>query len=176
MAAPFQGLPLALTATNGLVTGKGERMDNFSGALAGQPPGGRLIDCPRDCGYAAPGGLVGKPHDSPRTGGRCVFLLFIGKTFLPEHVHEGYVNYSSTVEHFVPVGPVHLIDEALTALADHGTTEYSSSEWQRYGWYTDPDRSQLVDDSTGERVETSAHLWGFTEPESLELWERVKQL
>jgi hypothetical protein len=57
-------------------------------------------------------------------------------------------------------------------LRGEGLTEPSSTDWAPHVWYSHPDGS-YVDSTTGFRCQPTAHLDGFTEDESREVFGRI---
>jgi hypothetical protein len=61
------------------------------------------------------------------------------------------------------------VEWATELLRNEGLTEYSAyPDWQRRGWYSNPDGSYHVD-NIGSMCQPSGHLAGFSEAESRQL-------
>ncbi len=77
--------------------------------------------------------------------------------YLPEAIADGDVTYHDTDSETVVCDDV---SDAVDAIIKAGCTEYSSSEFQRHGWWTAEDFT--TDYGTGEMCTVSAHVDGFS--------------
>jgi hypothetical protein len=116
--------------------------------------------------------LYARPHpraDQPDTP--CVYVRVVDRRYLPEDVHEGDITSDDVRQNVIDctaVAGTTAVDEAVRAVRDLGLT------FEGGDWASDPDGSRDVDYATGERSEVSAHLYGFTDDEQLEIIERVQ--
>lgn len=92
--------------------------------------------------------------------------------FLEDDVYDGGIPQASydnaSVEDFECDAPDQ-VDEAVRALQRAGVTFAATGN----EWAADPDGSYITNYATAERVETTGHLYGFTEAECATIIERV---
>lgn len=115
--------------------------------------------------------LYARPHpradqdDTP-----CVYVRVFDTRYLLSEVYEGSVPQDDVRENVIDCTAVEgttAVDEAVRAVRDLGLT-FDGADWA-----SNPDGSRTVNSGTGEESAVSAHLYGFTDDEQLEIIERV---
>lgn len=108
--------------------------------------------------------LYAEPHErADRPGTPCVYVRMYSRHFLPEDVVEGDIVSDDVHQRVFDCTPDEedtTVAQAVRAITDEGLTFEGSTSWA-----SDPEGSYVLDHYTGERVERSAHLYGFTEDE-----------
>jgi hypothetical protein len=124
--------------------------------------------CPQ-CGRPFPAGFTG-PHKKPDDT-RCVFVLRLDTHYLLDDVHDGDYPHDDVREFVDDMLPDRWdVEDGVTVsimtarlLQAEGLTEFSSHPRPRLGdWFSNPDGARTVNYGTGEEVESSAHLYGYT--------------
>lgn len=93
-------------------------------------------------------------------------VLVIERLFFEDSVHDGDADYHETR---MDVFECDDTGDAVRVIEREGLTFGSTGT----DWAANPDGSTIVDYATGERVETTAHLYGFTATETAAIIERV---
>jgi len=137
-------------------------------------------ECP-GCGLSVPPAVFEKPHFAP-AGQPCAFVVTHIRRYMPDEVWEGMITSDDEEERVTRVdfGPDEesAVTQVVEYLRDEGLTEYSSyPNYQPHGWWMMPDSRPSGWDGnyTGRREELSAHLFGLTAQERMQVWREMRE-
>jgi hypothetical protein len=136
--------------------------------------------CPQ-CQQALGWSSVQQPHQRP-DGTRCVFVIIYATHFLESDIHDGDYPRDDVRQEITDCLPdefdledeLEAPDLAAKVITNAGLWEASDAGGGTRCWWSSPDGMQIVDYATGEMVEESAHLYGFTEAEATAVYDKIE--